>query len=383
MDPPVKSVNVLMVRRDVITTTVIVSIVKVEVEGEKRRWGGREKMEGVEEEGWWDGRVEGRGAGLTEGFMTPPSGRPPLDDEDREEGDDEEGSGHQPLPEDYYKVINIISTAGTWGGVDGEVKKTVVSSGGVGGVNNEAQVVPPMCSAFCDKFCPWGLKLDKSRGCLRCKCHKCRSLAQCHIQCMGRLARDSRGCQICACQSKGLPLLPQRLHPTTSDKKSLHTQSATSSTTNTHTQTHKPCNDSRGTGAGGDTGRNDDDMGGLTWVDPAQREAVLFPDHTSNDHHQHHQQQHTPGDGTTKSAVQASPVEWWQVWVIVTLLVLVAVLVCGLALRYWRGYHHDKYHINAFRPTETEKLRPVATADDHHHHHHHINNHNNQRVRHL
>ncbi|KAK3857697.1 hypothetical protein Pcinc_036067, partial [Petrolisthes cinctipes] len=147
-----------------------------------------------------------------------------------------------------------------------------------------------------------------------------------------------------------------------------------------------PCTGGGAGAVGGDTGKNDDDMGGLTWVDPAQRETVLYPDHSSNDQHhqqQHHQHQHTPGDGTTKSAVQASPVEWWQVWVIVTPLVLVAVLVCGAALRYWRGYHHDKYHINAFRPTETEKLRPVATADDHHHHHHHINNHNNQRVRHL
>ncbi|XP_042860560.1 cysteine-rich motor neuron 1 protein-like isoform X1 [Penaeus japonicus] len=73
-----------------------------------------------------------------------------------------------------------------------------------------------------------------------------------------------------------------------------------------------------------------------------------------------------PGDGsTTKSAVQASPADWSQLCVILLPILVVFGLVATLAVHFWRRYHRDKYDINAYRPDEREKLRPVKTADDH------------------
>ncbi|XP_037788086.1 cysteine-rich motor neuron 1 protein-like isoform X1 [Penaeus monodon] len=67
---------------------------------------------------------------------------------------------------------------------------------------------------------------------------------------------------------------------------------------------------------------------------------------------------------TTKSAVQASPADWSQLCVILLPILVVFGLVATLAVHFWRRYHRDKYDINAYRPDEREKLRPVKTADD-------------------
>lgn len=61
----------------------------------------------------------------------------------------------------------------------------------------------------------------------------------------------------------------------------------------------------------------------------------------------------------------ASPADWSQLCVILLPILVVFGLVATLAVHFWRRYHRDKYDINAYRPDEREKLRPVKTADDH------------------
>lgn len=71
-------------------------------------------------------------------------------------------------------------------------------------------------------------------------------------------------------------------------------------------------------------------------------------------------------DGTTKSAVQARGIDSPEFVAIFVIVAVVSVIVLVVIAYIWRRNHRDKYDINAYRPEETEKLRPVKTADDNH-----------------
>ncbi|XP_042231768.1 cysteine-rich motor neuron 1 protein-like isoform X2 [Homarus americanus] len=359
-------------------------------------------------------------AGLTEGFMTPPSDRPFLDDEDLI--DFQEGSGQ--LPDDYYKILHELEGPGPQeSGQENEKDQR----------DNETHhpITPGFCSPPCHKTCPQGYKMDEVRGCQRCKCYKCPSMRGCHLHCPGGLALDHHGCRTCHCQSPKLAVF------TTSHDDDFVVEDGmgvgVSSSVYVTTQTDPPCNTTRVSGCsdghrmypvGARWGRgpcvscscvapgytqcnvtqcprvpcpsHQDDLAALHQAahpccppctdmeseghanknlqNDGQSSSLVPKDHlsatyphshtpTPDDLSHHRTANSGASDGTTKSAVQTSPVEWSQLCLIIVPLA-VFLLVAALGFHYWRRYHRDKYDINVYRPAETEKLRPVKTADD-------------------
>ncbi|KAK8731006.1 hypothetical protein OTU49_007747, partial [Cherax quadricarinatus] len=354
--------------------------------------------------------------GLTEGLMPRPSGRTPLAD-DEDFNDLQEGSGR--LPDDYYKILHDLEGAGSR---DDERKNERDNW------ENETHhpISADFCTSPCRKSCPHGYKVDEVRGCRTCKCHKCPSIRQCHLQCPGGLVQDHRGCRTCRCQSPKLAVF------TASHDEDFVVEDGMGASGDVYvtSQTEPPCNTTRVTGCS--DGRRTHPVGarwaqglciscgciapGYTQCNITQcplppctssqddsamlRRAAhpccppctdLATDGRSSHNEEpsiswepldhlpatHYHSDTTPddltyrrassegaSDGTTKSAVQTLPVEWTQLCLIIIPLVLVFLLVAALILHYWRRYHRDKYDINAYRPAETEKLRPVKTADD-------------------
>ncbi|XP_042231776.1 uncharacterized protein LOC121872761 isoform X3 [Homarus americanus] len=291
-------------------------------------------------------------AGLTEGFMTPPSDRPFLDDEDLI--DFQEGSGQ--LPDDYYKILHELEGPGPQeSGQENEKDQR----------DNETHhpITPGFCSPPCHKTCPQGYKMDEVRGCQRCKCYKCPSMRGCHLHCPGGLALDHHGCRTCHCQSPKLAVF------TTSHDDDFVVEDGmgvgVSSSVYVTTQTDPPCNTTH-MESEGHANKNLQNDGQSSSLVPKDHLSATYPhSHTPTpDDLSHHRTANSgASDGTTKSAVQTSPVEWSQLCLIIVPLA-VFLLVAALGFHYWRRYHRDKYDINVYRPAETEKLRPVKTADD-------------------
>lgn len=353
-------------------------------------------------------------SGLTEGYMTPPSvlgpgekvaadqppARPPLDDEDHL--DEEEGSGAQPWPDDYYKVIqealehdlDLASSISQRGKNDGEEKNPQ---------DNETHdhVSPPdLCGRPCKKTCPQGYKLDPVTGCRRCKCLNCQSLKHCLLKCPDGFALDQRGCKTCQCRVKntrmavittsldGDDFIVEEGYGVSGEAYGKGEDQVSYSEVGGHGGIYVTADD----GVIATSGDNSDPACNTTHATrlqpindrghesrstsrvPLDRMPPTRPHDLDHDHMQlptEDDSPHridTPGedDSTTKSAVQATRAEWSQVVVIVVPVVVVFALVASLIVHFWRRYHRDKYDINAYRPEETEKLRPVKTVDDNH-----------------
>ncbi|XP_069193226.1 cysteine-rich motor neuron 1 protein isoform X2 [Procambarus clarkii] len=362
--------------------------------------------------------------GPTEVFMTPPSGQPPLDDEE-DFNDLSEGSGR--LPDDFYKIFH--SSEGAGGQQEAAGKKTDKDAR-----DNETHhpISSHFCSPPCQKLCLHGYKVDEMIGCRKCKCHKCASMRRCNLQCPGGLAQDYHGCRICQCQSPKLAVFTAS-HDNDDFVVEEGVGIGVSGGVYVTANTDPPCNTTRVSGCS--DGHRMYPVGarwvrgpcvscsciahGYTQCNITQCPRAPCPDRQddttmllqaahpccppctdpatsghSHQNHQHegkstswepldrlpatHQHSHTStpdhlsqhraaSDGTTKSAVQTLPVEWTQLCLTIVPLVLVFLLVAALIFYYWRRYHRDKYDINAYRPAETEKLRPVKTPDDQFH----------------
>ncbi|KAK8731007.1 hypothetical protein OTU49_007747, partial [Cherax quadricarinatus] len=286
--------------------------------------------------------------GLTEGLMPRPSGRTPLAD-DEDFNDLQEGSGR--LPDDYYKILHDLEGAGSR---DDERKNERDNW------ENETHhpISADFCTSPCRKSCPHGYKVDEVRGCRTCKCHKCPSIRQCHLQCPGGLVQDHRGCRTCRCQSPKLAVF------TASHDEDFVVEDGMGASGDVYvtSQTEPPCNTTH-LATDGRSSHNEEPS--ISWEPLDHLPATHYhSDTTPDDLTYRRASSEGASDGTTKSAVQTLPVEWTQLCLIIIPLVLVFLLVAALILHYWRRYHRDKYDINAYRPAETEKLRPVKTADD-------------------
>ncbi|XP_069193230.1 cysteine-rich motor neuron 1 protein isoform X5 [Procambarus clarkii] len=294
--------------------------------------------------------------GPTEVFMTPPSGQPPLDDEE-DFNDLSEGSGR--LPDDFYKIFH--SSEGAGGQQEAAGKKTDKDAR-----DNETHhpISSHFCSPPCQKLCLHGYKVDEMIGCRKCKCHKCASMRRCNLQCPGGLAQDYHGCRICQCQSPKLAVFTAS-HDNDDFVVEEGVGIGVSGGVYVTANTDPPCNTTH-PATSGHSHQNHQHEGKSTSWEPLDRlPATHQHSHTSTPDHL--SQHRAASDGTTKSAVQTLPVEWTQLCLTIVPLVLVFLLVAALIFYYWRRYHRDKYDINAYRPAETEKLRPVKTPDDQFH----------------
>ncbi|XP_076040936.1 uncharacterized protein LOC143025331 isoform X2 [Oratosquilla oratoria] len=87
--------------------------------------------------------------------------------------------------------------------------------------------------------------------------------------------------------------------------------------------------------------------------------------HESSGHHTRHGEGERlkgvpAGNGTLRSALPgSSEFWWWQLFVPMAAVAVLASIVTAVAVYVWRRYHRDKYYITAGRPDETERLRPV------------------------
>ncbi|XP_071522386.1 uncharacterized protein [Panulirus ornatus] len=285
--------------------------------------------------------------------MTPPSEQPPLDDEDHDNL--EEGSGQPPQVDDFYKILHNSKGTGLH-----EAERENKNN------QREKEMHHPTSSTFCSppcwKSCPTGFKVDEVRGCQKCKCRKCPSMRGCQQQCPGGLEQDHHGCRTCHCQSPKLSIFTSAHDDFTVDEVSGNGVYTTA-------QTNPPCNTTH-MAAKVETNQDQRHDG--------QNRSRVFLDHIPITHSHNHVPTSDglslrggtsvgASDGMTKSAVQTSPVEWSQLCLIIVPLVLVFLLVAALTFHYCRRYHRDKYYISDYRATETEKLRPVKTADDHLH----------------
>lgn len=324
----------------------------------------------------------------TEVVTNPPAGRPPLDDEDGgdwgEEG--EEGSGRPPPPPPHY---------------DDDLKGFRKGLGDLRTKSGDNDTRPPgFCGHYCYKACPWGFKMHPLRHCRQCACRpRCPSVAKCPLRCPEGLAKDSQGCHVCQC--RGEPLGERKADPECKENgvrgcldgtrtRQVGDVWARGSCVScrcvadgytecnvTHCPApappcppnrppphpHHPCcppcqESSSSAGVEGEVSVGHAEVS----VESAWERQVTYA------------QPRKPaspgaatGDGAVKSAMQATGVQWWQVWVVTVPLAVLCVLagVCGV--KHWRRTHQDKYDINAYRPSPlTEKLRPVTTAEDRH-----------------
>ncbi|XP_066972470.1 uncharacterized protein [Macrobrachium rosenbergii] len=356
--------------------------------------------------------------GLTEGYMTPPSvlgpgdktaadqppARPPLDDEDHLE----EGSGAQPWPDDSYKIIeesrphdlDLASSTSRREKTDGEDKNPRDNE------THEHLSPPDLCGRPCKKNCPQGYKVDPVTGCRRCKCLNCQSLKQCKLKCPDGFELDKNGCKTCHCRNKNKNTLMTVIttsldgddfivedgyalsesynegedqvtyneiggrggvYVTSKDEEVYATAGDTSSDTvdpscnTTQTTKSAPIND-RGHESRS-TSRVPLDRMPPTRPHDLEHEHLL-PTEDNSPHH--FDSPPREDDGTTKSAVQARGIDSPEFVAIFVIVAVVSVIVLVVIAYIWRRNHRDKYDINAYRPEETEKLRPVKTADDNH-----------------
>lgn len=345
-------------------------------------------------------------SGPKESYMTPPSAatpgekspadqppaRPPLDDEDVADPEEaqEEGSGTQPWGEGYYNVRDPVED-------DLERRKTE-SSGRGGDANdprddknprdNETHGPRPWCGPLpCRKTCPHGYKVDPTTGCRKCKCFKCQPLRRCSLKCRFGYVADERGCKKCQCGDQGAKVsvitslddnefIVDEGYGVSSEVFSNGTYAEVAESGGVYVtageeETQEPdpsCNTTpcnRGQGRGHEsrsTSRVPLDRMPPPTLPQDNQDPVRAPEMPDEDAGSHRS---AFGSGsTTKSAVQASPADWSQLCVILLPILVVFGLVATLAVHFWRRYHRDKYDINAYRPDEREKLRPVKTADD-------------------
>ncbi|KAK7079075.1 hypothetical protein SK128_009644, partial [Halocaridina rubra] len=345
--------------------------------------------------------------GLTEGFMTPPSvlgpgektaadqppARPPLDDEDHLE----EGSGAQPWHEDYDKIIqealendlDLLSSRRKNKGEDKNPRD-----------NETHDHLSPRdhCGRPCKKACPQGYKVDPVTGCRKCKCLNCQSLKHCLLKCPEGFALDKHGCKRCQCREKNARMAvitsldgddfiveegyaisgealgegEEQVTYTEIGHGGVYVTANDDMITTLEDNIDPACNTTQPSKNQLFIDRGHESRS--TSRVPLDRMPPTRPHDLDHDHMQLPAEEDSPhridtlaeDDGTTKSAVQAVGADWTQAVMIVVPIAVVFALVASLAYHFWRRYHRDKYDINVYRPEETEKLRPVKTADDNH-----------------
>lgn len=318
----------------------------------------------------------------TEVVTNPPAGRPPLDDEDGGEGEDEEGSGRPPPTplKNHPGELRVLAE------------------------ENDTRL-PVFCGTLCYKRCPWGYKMDPVKQCRQCSCRRrCHGLEKCHLRCPDGLATDSHGCHVCQCRDKGHKGL--RSDPTCNDTSvrgcldGTHTRQVGESWSRgacvscrcvaagytecnvTHCSTPPPpCPPRQHSATPWGTTPIQDACCPLCQETSAEEGApevtvgrAEVTVQSAWERRLTYAQPRTPtppheaaSDGAVKSAVQAVGIGWWQMVLIMVPLAVVCVVAAVCALKHWRRTHRDKYDINAYRMPGplTEKVRPVATAADH------------------
>ncbi|XP_042860561.1 uncharacterized protein LOC122246212 isoform X2 [Penaeus japonicus] len=351
-------------------------------------------------------------SGPKESYMTPPSAatpaernpadqppaRPPLDDEDvaGQEGDEDEeeetGSGMHPwesVEDDLERRKTVSSRPGGKGNDPRDDKNPRDNE------THDRHDPRRFCGPLpCRKTCPHGYKVDPTTGCRKCKCFKCQPLRRCFLKCRFGYVVDERGCRKCQCRDQSAKVsvitslddndfIVEEGYGVSSEVFSNGTYAEVAESGGVYvtageeeTQESDPsCNTTQSNrghqpylGRGHESRSTSrvplDRMPPPTLPqdnqDPARAPEMPDEDAASR------RKAFGPGDGsTTKSAVQASPADWSQLCVILLPILVVFGLVATLAVHFWRRYHRDKYDINAYRPDEREKLRPVKTADDH------------------